>query len=179
MSKSVVFLFVVLLGTSACWSSAALQDASSSISARAGDDKNFPPELSPETALTVLEAYFSALNAGSYMEAARIFGGDCTPLLEFNPDIPQDDQAALFASACRTNGYLCDLQLGEILRSNRLSDLAVQFTVTLTEPDGSPFELGPCCGVDQISESPLREFVYTVAWQDGLFQVLELPVYSP
>ena len=179
MSKTTVFLFVVLLGISACRPSAALPDSSSSISARTGDEKNVAPELSPEAALPVLEAYFIALNAGSYLEAARIFGGDCTPLLEFNPGIPQDDQAALFESACQTNGYLCDLQLGEILRSNRVSDQAVQFTVTLNQLDGSPFELGPCCGDEQISESPLREFVYTVAWQDGQFQVLELPVYSP
>ena len=179
MSKSAVILLVVLLGTSACWSSATLPDSSSSISARTGDDGNIAPELSPQAALPVLEAYFNALNAGSYVEAARIFGGDCTPLLEFNPDIPQDDKAALFASACQTNGYLCDLQLGEILRSSRLSDLAVQFTVTLNQPDGSPFQPDPCCGDESTPESPLREFVYTVAWQDGLFQVLELPVYSP
>ena len=179
MSKSAVFLLVVLLGISACGPSAVLPDSGSSVSSRTGDDKNFAPELTPETALSVLEAYFNALNAGSYLEAARIFGGDSTPLLEFNPEIPQDDQEALFASACQTNGYLCDLQLGEILQSNRVSDLALQFTVTLNQPDGSPFELGPCCGDEQISVSPLREFVYTIAWQDGLFQVLELPVYNP
>jgi len=45
--------------------------------------------------------------------------------------------------------------------------------------DGSPFELGPCCGADPATSPPQTEFVFTVEWQDGLFKVLELPVYLP
>ena len=179
MSEYGIFLLVIFLGISACQPSISLKEAASSNSAIIKYDKDPSIEISPENTLPVLKSYFDALNGGDYEEAANIYGGDFTPLFEYNPDITQDEKAALFASTCELNGFLCDLHIGEIMQFEKVSDLAIQFTLTLEGSDGSSFELGPCCGEDPASASPQYEFVYTVAWQGGRFQVMELPVYRP
>lgn len=139
----------------------------------------FTPQISQETTLPVLQTYFDVLNAGNYPESARIFGGDYTQLIEYNPEISPDDGAALFEAACTANGFICSLKINEILKSEPISPAAIQFTLILQNPDGSIFELGPCCGADTAASPPQREFFFTVEWQDGLFKVLELPVYIP
>ncbi len=139
----------------------------------------FIPQIKPETALPVLQAYFDALNAGNHAEAARMYGGELELLAGYNPDIAPMEQAALFERACTVNGFICNLTIGEILKAEQISDRAVRFTLTLQNPDGSRFELGPCCGADPSDTPAQHEFNYTVAWQDGRFLVMELPVLLP
>ncbi len=107
-----------------------------------------------------------------------LYGGDYSLLEAYNPDIAPDDSAGLFEAACTINGFICDLTVYEIVGSKQLSDQAVQFTVTLAQPDGSLFELGPCCGAESTATAVQREFAYTVALQNGRFRVMELPVYG-
>ena len=82
----------------------------------------------------------------------------------------------MFERACTVNGFVCSLQIGAIVKAEQASQTAVRFTLALQHPDGRRFELGPCCGADPTTPAQ-REFVYTVAWRDGRFLVLELPVY--
>ncbi len=138
----------------------------------------FTPQVNDATGLPVLETYFAVLNTGNYAEAARIFGGDYTQLVEYNPSLSPDDHAALFESACTVNGFACNLKIGEIVAVEQVSPVAVRFTLTLVNPDGSPFEIGACCGSDDTAPTQ-KTFEFTVASVEGRFKVMELPVYLP
>ncbi len=139
----------------------------------------FTPRVDPETTRPVLQAYFDALGAGNYADAALIYGGELEVLAGYNPDLDPADRAGLFERACTVNGFACSLQIGDILNVEQVSDLVVLYTLALQNPDGSMFELGPCCGADPAATPPQREFTFTVGLQDGRLVVLELPVYVP
>ncbi len=139
----------------------------------------FTPQIERETALPVLQAYFDALRSANYTEAANMFGGDLELLAGYNPDIASSDTVALFERACTVNGFICNLEIGQILDAEQISVREVQFILTFQNPDGSPFELGSCCGEDAPNTGAQQEFPFTVAWQDGRFRVMELPVYVP
>jgi hypothetical protein len=145
----------------------------------AGLSKYFLPEAPQDAARMTLLAYFSALNAGRYSEASRLLAGDFDTLWAMNPDISPDSPVALFESACTRNGFLCSLQVAEILEVTEVSPREFRFRLTFELLDGTPFELGPCCGEEPNATAPVREFDYTVRLDDGRYGVLELPVYTP
>ena len=137
------------------------------------------PPVTPVTTVPVVQSYFDSLSTGNYLAAAQVYGGDYSQLIEYNPELPPTDYAALFEAACEVNGFICDLEISSILEVEQVSDLAVQYTLTLQYPDGVPFKLEYCCTSGLRKQLAQNEFVYTVAWRDGFFKVLELPIYAP
>lgn len=139
----------------------------------------FTPQVSAESALSVLQAFFDGLAAGSYAEAVRLYGGSFDELAALNPAISPADHAALLAQACTVNGFACTVEIAEIVTSQRFSETAVQFTLKLRYPDGTILSRGDCCGADQSGAQTAELFVYTVAAQENRLVVLELPAYLP
>ena len=139
----------------------------------------FTPVIDSGTLLPYLQTYFDVLATGNYAEAARIFSGDIQPLADMNPDISPGNRALLFERACTTNGFLCNLKIGGVIAAEEVSATAMQFILTLQNPDGTPFELGPCCGSDSKTSPPQTEFVFTVELREGIFQILEMPIFAP
>jgi hypothetical protein len=139
-----------------------------------------PVQADIDTARVALEAYFSALAAGSYTEAAALYGGSTSVLEQNNPTLNPADRAALFQAACTLNGFVCNLNVLNFVHEAQLSASDFRFTVEFQNPDGSLFQLGPCCGADPALEPPWTQFDFIVhKLENGLFQVQDLPVYIP
>ena len=136
------------------------------------------PLTEASQAQQVLERYFSALAAGDYATADSLYGGDYQIFLDWNHDLTLDDHATLWERACHWNGLNC-----LAVRSSKL--IAQQydiftFSVEFSNPDGSLYVLGPCCGSDETTMPPLLRFDIRVRRDaNGQFKVLDLPVYSP
>jgi hypothetical protein len=130
-------------------------------------------------ALRALAAFFSHLHATEYEQAVALYGGSYDVMIDHNPEIDPDDRAALFRNACRINGAQC-LETGRVILEGRLSPTEFQFAVEFKNEDGSPFELGPCCGATETDQPPQSVFVYTVVKSTADdYVVLEMPVYAP
>ena len=137
-----------------------------------------PASADLESARQALLAYFTALNAGRYAEAAGYYGGSYEILTGYNPDIQPENHEALLDAGCRYNGLQC-LKVREIVKTEQLSPTEFGLTVEFANPDGSLFQRGPCCGEDPAQSPPESQFAYTVVKSDGKFLVQELPVYVP
>jgi hypothetical protein len=135
-----------------------------------------PAEI--ESARQALVAYLDALQAGSYAEAAELYGGDFKQLQDYNPDIPADDHAALFQAACTLNGFVCDLSILNEISAAKITPTKYRFVVELQYPDETFFVLSSCCGADPSGESMVTQFEFYVEELDGRYLVLSLPVYS-
>jgi len=139
-----------------------------------------PTAQTPEqAALQALEDYFAALNARHYDQAARLYGGSYEVLIDNNLELAKTDFLGLFKAACELNGFQCSLRLGQVVRKEQISASGYLFTVELKLPDGGKFELGPCCGANPTDRPPVTQFQFTVKKVEGLFLVLDLPVYVP
>ena len=126
-----------------------------------------------------LEAYFAAVRDGRYADAAALYGGDVQVLAGWNPDLEPGDLPALFERGCTTNGLVCNLSIAGYVEEARISPTDYRFTVELSNPDGSPFSRGPCCGADPQTNPPETRFDFTVREMNGEYKVLDLPVYVP
>ncbi len=136
-----------------------------------------PQEM--QLARQALLAYFEALNAGRYQEAAALYGGDYQVLRDMNLSLDPNDYPALFRNACTINGFVCDLKVKNFVWETQLSVTDFRFTLELQNPDGSLFSLGPCCGASPDEFPPLTQFDFWVKKVDGKFLVLDLPIYVP
>lgn len=123
--------------------------------------------------------YFTALNQGDYLRTVELYGGSYEVLADNNPDIPSDEHAQYFQAACRYNGFMCFLPLREVVAQEKLAADEFHFVVEFQNPDGTLFELGPCCGADPNSQPPVSQFGYTVLLREDGYRVMELPVYVP
>ena len=84
----------------------------------------------------------------------------------------------LLANACEINGHKCLLARIAIFKELR-GDKYV-FQVEFSNPDGSLFVLGPCCGANETEMPPVSQFEYTVTKiAEGEFVVMNLPPYVP
>jgi len=126
-----------------------------------------------------LEAYFSALSAGRYADAAALYGGDYQVLVDNNPDLDSNDQEALFQNACQINGFVCHLAIKDYVSESQSSEAEFVFTVEFQTPDGELFSVGPCCGADPTELPPVTQFEYHVQVVNGKYLVMDLPVYQP
>ena len=157
-----IFLFVVvmmlLLGLGGC------------VSQSEGDQAE--AALFQET----LAQYFSHLNQGDYAGAAKLYGGDYTTLVDWNPTVDPADHAQLLEMGCTVNGLQC-LAVRSIQEGQSKSPDSFEFAVQFENPDGSLYSRQPGDGSEE--GAPQSEFVYTVVRSGGGFAVLELPVYSP
>jgi hypothetical protein len=138
-----------------------------------------PDPMRTLEARKALEAYFAALREGRYADAAALFEGETQLLAEWNPDVDPVNHPALFERGCTQNGLVCNLSIASYVEERRISPTDYQFTVELSNPDGSLFSRGPCCGGDPHKSSPETRFAFTVREINGEYQVLDLPVYVP
>lgn len=123
-----------------------------------------------------LRAYFGALSAGRYADAAKLYGGEYEVLAGWNPDVAPTDEATLFERGCEQNGLQC-LRLKRIVSERALSPSEFAFTVEFLNADGALFTRGPCCGAT--TGKTTSQFAFTVKKAGGAYLVQDLPVYVP
>lgn len=136
-----------------------------------------PEEI--EAARGTLLTYLNALAQARYEEAAHLFGGDLTILRQNNPNIPKDDQPALFQAGCTINGYRCNLLPYNEVYARQIAPDRFLFVYELQTLEGELFSLGPCCGADIEAEPPQTQFEFIVIKINDTFLVETLPVYVP
>lgn len=133
---------------------------------------------------TASEAYDTLINfltllqTKNYLDAAPLYGGEYEQLQVFNTEIDPNDHFALWA-------WACDHQMLQCLevRSATFKELrggTYIFQVEFSNPDGSLFVLGPCCGANETEMPPVSQFEYAVNRNtDGKFVVMTTPPYIP
>ena len=121
--------------------------------------------------------FFTLLHNERYSEAVSLYGGSYDDLRVQNPDVPEDDFAALWQAAC-TYQSPC-LFVADIVEQKSLSQDEFEFVVEFVWLDGTLFKLGPCCGATEAEMPPVWQFPYTVKKSAGQFKVMEGPVYIP
>ncbi len=139
------------------------------------------PTSSPSTASEAQETlikFFDLLNAKQYKDADALYIGDYEQLRVFSSDTDPTDHAKLWADACQLAGLQC-LEVRLATFKNLQGDTYL-FQVEFSNPDGSLFVLGPCCGADETEMPPISLFEYHVArLANGTFRVMDLPPYTP
>jgi hypothetical protein len=129
-----------------------------------------------DRARDALRAYFGALYAGRYADAARLYGGSYEILAGWNPDVSASDHVALLERGCGQNGLQC-LRLKRIVGETAISASEFHFVVEFLNDDGTTFKLGPCCG--DTSGPTITRFEDTVKKIGAAYLVQDLPVYVP
>jgi hypothetical protein len=122
-----------------------------------------------------LTGFLTALNAGDYPLAAKLYGGDTSELRSWNPDI-QGDLSAWLERGCMQNGLRC-LAPRSVTYCGPDVRGGYQFTVELDNPDGTLFRRGPCCG--EATGPRQSRFFFEVLKNGQGWQVMELPPYVP
>lgn len=131
-----------------------------------------------EQAAETLKSFFERLSTGDYAGAAELYGGSYETLASWNPEIPASDTASLWQNGCQINGLNC-LGVRSAEPAGQEGDVFV-FTVEFSNPDGSLFIQGPCCGADATQMPPVSQFqVHVQKTPQGDFLVLDMPVYTP
>ena len=144
------------------------------LAAQAMLNLNAPPEK--DDAEKSLREYFTALNEGDYILGAKLYGGETELLQTWNPDIEKEDLPALFERACMQNGLICMAPRTVTYRGID-ADGNYQFNVEFSNPDGTLFRQGPCCGE---TEGPtFTSFLFHVMKIESGYAVLDLPPYVP
>jgi hypothetical protein len=140
-----------------------------------------PPTSLPSMATEAQEAlikFFDLLNAKQYAEADILYGGDYEQLIIFSSDVDPSDHARLWSNACELAGLQC-LQVRTATFEKLQGDTYI-FQVEFSNPDGSLFVLGPCCGANETEMPPVSQFEYKLTRNsNGKFVVMDLPPYVP
>ena len=133
---------------------------------------------------TVSEAYqalidfLTLLHTKNYADAVPLYGGDYEQLPVFNPEIDPNDRVALWTWVCDNQLLQC-LEIRSVTFKELVGDSYV-FEVEFSNPDGSLFVLGPCCGTNETEMPPVSQFEFTVTRNtDGKFVVMNTPPYVP
>lgn len=136
-----------------------------------------PGRGQPEKAEQVLRSFFEALAQENYAAVDRYYGGSYDPLLAYNPALDPADTAALWRNACEINGFQC-LEVRSVTFEERNEAGEYIFTVQFTEEGGALFTKGPCCGAEEGEQR--SDFLFRVKQDpEGVFRVLDMPVYLP
>ena len=126
----------------------------------------------------VLVNFLSLLHAGKYTEAVPLYGGDYEALQVFNPQIDPANKVALWTWACDNKLLQC-LEVRSATFKNLSGDSYI-FQVEFSNPDGSLFVLGPCCGATETEMPPVSQFEYTVSRNaEHRYVVMNPPPYVP
>jgi hypothetical protein len=126
----------------------------------------------------VLVNFLTLLHTNKYAEAVPLYGGEYEQLQVFNTEIDSADHVALWT-------WTCDNQLLQCLevRSATFKELrgdSYIFQVEFSNPDGSLFVLGPCCGANETEMPPVSQFEYTVSRNaEHRYVVMNTPPYVP
>lgn len=127
----------------------------------------YPPVVQrTDRARDALRAYFGALYAGRYADAAKLYGGSYELLSGWNPDVDARDHAVLLRSGCQQNGLQC-LRLKRIVSEKAVSADEFQFTVEFLTDTGKLF----------VKLAKTSRFTFTVKYAGGAYLVQDLPVY--
>ncbi len=139
------------------------------------------PTSLPSTVSEAQEAlikFFDLLNSKQYADADVLYGGDYEQLKIFSSDTNPADHTKLWADACQLAGLQC-LKVRSAIFKNLQGD-TYTFQVEFSNPDGSLFVLGPCCGSSATDMSPVSQYEYYLTRNtNGKFVVMELPPYVP
>lgn len=131
-----------------------------------------------QEAQDVLVDFFTLLNVGNYAEAVPLYGGGYEIFQGWNPAVDPDDHVLLWTRACQQNGLQC--LLARTITLQQLQGDTYIFQVEFSNPDGSLFVLGPCCGANETEMPPVSEFEFTVRRNaDRRFVVMNTPPYVP
>jgi hypothetical protein len=135
-------------------------------------------KVDAEQAQNALSSFFAELNAGRYDAVPHWYAGSYETLIEFNPEVNPDDQASLWQNGCQINGLQC-----LTVRTATFNELSSKgefiFTVEFNTQDSNLFVLEACCG-ENPTNPPQFQFEYRVVkGSDGVFRVLDMPVYLP
>ena len=127
----------------------------------------------------VLLNFHTYLNLEKYDQAVDMYGGTYDALLGYNPTISGEDKEGLLQAACEFNGFVClDILSAELKEVNDQGDFT--FEVRFSNPDGSEFVLGPCCGATEEEMPPVSSFSVQVHCEDDKScKVMGLPPYIP
>jgi hypothetical protein len=126
----------------------------------------------------VLVSFLTLLHTKDYAKAASLYGGEYEQLLVFNPEINPDDRVALWTWVCDNQLLQC-LEVRSTTFQGVVGDSYI-FQVEFSNPDGSLFVLGPCCGANETEMPSVSQFEFTVTRNaDGKFVVMNTPPYVP
>src|SRR5687768_15970944 len=95
----------------------------------------------------LLVTFLECLNTGNYAPAVPLYGGEYESLQVFHPEIDPNDPVALWTWVCENQLLQC-LEVRSTTFKELVGDSYV-FQVKFTNPDGSLFVLGPCCGANE------------------------------
>ncbi len=139
---------------------------------------NHTPPVEIQAKLDMIN-FFVYLNHAKYEQAVGLYGGSYEILEGYNPDIDPASKSELLKAGCEFNGLTC-LQLYQADLSERPSNNEFVFTVSFRNPDGSIFELGPCCGATIEEMPPVSQFeIHVTCPSENSCLVLDLPPYVP
>lgn len=125
-----------------------------------------------------LVKFLTLLHDKNYADAAPLYSGEYDQLHVFNPEIDVNDHVALWTWACDNQLLQC-LEVRSVTFEQRVGDSYI-FQVEFSNPDGTLFVLGPCCGANETEMPPVSQFEYTVTQSsDGKFVVMNMPPYVP
>lgn len=135
-------------------------------------------DIDTEEARTSLVSFLNLLQTKKYNEAVPLYGGEYEQLQVFNPQIEPSDHVALWTWVCENQLLRC-LQVRSVTLKHHQGDTYV-FQVEFSNPDGTRFVLGPCCGATETEMPPVSQFEYTVTKSaEGKFVVMTMPPYVP
>ena len=126
----------------------------------------------------VLIDFLTSLHAKNFAQAVPLYGGEYEQLQVFNPEIDPNDSVALWTWACDNQLLQC-LEVRSTTFKELIGDSYI-FQVEFSNPDGSLFVLGPCCGANETEMPPVSQFEFTVTRNAvGKFVVMNTPPYVP
>lgn len=122
--------------------------------------------------------FLTLLHTKNYADAAPLYGGEYEQLQIFNSEIDPNDKVALWTWVCDNQLLQC-LEVRSAAFQEMVGDSYI-FEVEFSNPDGSLFVLGPCCGANETEMPPVSQFEFTVTRNAaGQFVVMNTPPYVP
>ncbi len=132
-----------------------------------------------EAARQALLGFLGALNEGRFDAALPTYAGPYDGIQVFDTSIPAEDHLGLLRNACQSGNLRCYAPIDATLES-ATGPTEWTFWVEFSNPDGTLFVRGPCCGASPTEMPPESKFVFRVVKaNDGQFSVLDLPPYVP
>jgi len=126
----------------------------------------------------VLVNFLNLLHAKDYGDAVLLYGGEYEQLQVFNSQLDPEDHVALWTWACKNQVLQC-LEVRSATFKELRGDSYI-FQVEFSNPDGSLFVLGPCCGANETEMPPVSKFEFTVSPNaDHGLVVMNTPPYVP
>jgi hypothetical protein len=166
-----LIVFIIVAGWSA-------RTFSQQISA---DSMAFRSGLSEDAhaAQDVLCRFFELLHDNLYAEAAELYGGSYSFLLEgCCPGADPDDVVYLWHEGCGRCGLQC-LEVREVVEWTTLPGGGFRFAVKFSTDDGGILVVGPCCGASAEEDPPDSIFHFNVGRRGETWKVETLPFYVP